>query len=76
MIEIDYHLLSSEALDNLIIELITREATDYGEAERAFSSKKQELLARLEQGDAVIAYSSAEGYCSIIPVTEKESASK
>lgn len=65
MIEIDYHLLSSEALDNLIMELITREATDYGEKERDFSSKKRELLAGLEQGDAVIAYSSAEGYCSI-----------
>ncbi|WP_131753215.1 YheU family protein [Legionella feeleii] len=72
MIEIDYHLLSEFAVENLIMTLLTREATDYGEEEMDFAQKKQQLLTRLEQGDAVIIYSAEQGYCTIVPVEEKQ----
>ncbi len=72
MIEIDYQLLSSEALDNIMMELITRHATDYGEREVDLANKKSQIILKLEQGDAVIVYSSKEGYCSIISSEEKQ----
>lgn len=72
MIEIDYQLLSKEAIDNLIIDFITREATDYGEKELDIVNKKNQILAKLEQGDAVIVYFSQEGYCTIISAEERQ----
>ncbi|WP_347252448.1 YheU family protein [Legionella sp.] len=66
MIEIDYSLLSQEALDNLISEVITRQSTDYGEQEVSFITKKAELLQKLESGEAIIVYHSKEGICDII----------
>ncbi len=72
MIEIDYQLLSTEALDNIIMELFTRQATDYDEREVAVANKKRQIILKLEQGDAVIVYSSKEGYCTIISLEEKQ----
>lgn len=72
MIEIDYQLLSEVAIENLIMTILTREATDYGECEMAVADKKRQLLTRLEQGDAVIVYSAEQGYCTIVPAEEKQ----
>ncbi len=72
MIEIDYKLLSKEAVDNLIMELIAREATDYGVVEAGLDSKKKQIICKLEKGEAVIIYSSLEGYCSIVNREEKQ----
>ncbi len=73
MIEIDYALLTKEALNNLIIDVITRQATDYGEKERSIAIKKAELLSKLEQGEAVIVYDLKEGFCDIVGVDKKVS---
>ncbi|MCL9685063.1 YheU family protein [Legionella maioricensis] len=70
MIEIDHTLLSKDALDNLIIEIITRQATDYGEYELDIQTKKNQLMKKLQNGDAVIVYSSREEICDIIRVEE------
>lgn len=66
MIEIDHTLLSEEALDNLIIDIITRQGTDYGEYEIDIQVKKRQLLHNLLSGDAVIVFSSKEDTCDII----------
>lgn len=66
MIEIDHTLLSEEALENLIIDIITRQGTDYGEYEIDIQVKKKQLLHNLLSGDAVIVYSSKEDTCDII----------
>lgn len=66
MIEIDHALLSKEALENLIIDIITRQATDYGEHELNIQIKKTQLTKKLVSGDAVIIYSSKEDCCNII----------
>ncbi len=67
MIEIDHTLLSEEVLDNLIVEIITRQGTDYGDHEVAIETKKKQLTTKLRAGDAVIVYSLAEETCDIIP---------
>jgi uncharacterized protein YheU (UPF0270 family) len=66
MIEIDYTLLSEEALENLIIEVISRQGTDYGEYEIDIQVKKKQLLHNLSTGNAVIVYSPKEDTCDII----------
>jgi uncharacterized protein len=66
MIEIDHTLLSKEALENLIIDIITRQGTDYGEYETDILVKKKQLLHNLKSGAAIIVYSSKEDICDII----------
>jgi uncharacterized protein YheU (UPF0270 family) len=66
MIEIDHTLLSKEALENLIIDIITRQATDYSEHEIDIQIKKKQLISKLVSGDAIIIYSSKEDFCDII----------
>ncbi|MBL7479800.1 YheU family protein [Legionella sp. 27fs60] len=70
MIEIDYTLLSKEALENLIIDIITRQATDYGEYEIDIQIKKKQLIDKLASGDAVIVYSHTEECCDIIRIED------
>lgn len=66
MIEIDHALLSKDALENLIISIITRETTDYGDYEMGIQIKKDQLISKLVSGEAVIVYSSKEDCCDII----------
>ncbi len=47
MIEIDHTLLSKEALNNLIIDIVTRQGTNYGEYEIDIQVKKKQLLHNL-----------------------------
>jgi len=70
MIEIDHTLLSKDALENLIIDIITRQATDYGEYEVDIQIKKKQLTSKLVSGEAVIIYSSKEECCDIIRVED------
>lgn len=67
MIEINHTLLSPEALNSLLLEVITRQATDYGEFEIDFEPKKKQLIRKLEKGEVLIVYFSEEGFCDIIP---------
>lgn len=48
--------LSPEALQGVIGEFISREATDYGEREAAWESKFRQVKSRLENGSAVLVY--------------------
>ena len=66
MIEIDHTLLSEEALENLIIDIITRQSTDYGEYEVIIQVKKNQLKQKLLSGDAIIIYNAKEDACDII----------
>ncbi|MFA5959739.1 MAG: YheU family protein [Tatlockia sp.] len=70
MIEIDHTLLSGEALENLIIDIITRQTTDYGEYEVGIQVKKTQLKRKLLSGDAIIIYNAKEECCDIIRVED------
>lgn len=66
MLEIDHTLLSAETLDNLIIDIITRESTDYGVTEKDIAQKKSQILLKLEREEASIVYCPLEGFCNIL----------
>ena len=59
-------MLSEEALENLIIDIITRQSTDYGEYEVIIQVKKNQLKQKLLSGDAIIIYNAKEDACDII----------
>ena len=73
MIEMDHTLLSEEALENLIIDVITRQPTDYGEYEIEIQVKKNQLKRKLLSGDAIIIYNAKEESCDIIRVEDFKS---
>lgn len=72
MIEIDYKLLAPETLENLLIEVITRQSTDYGDSEMSIANKIAQLRRKLERKDAVIVYSDEEGFCNVIDSHENQ----
>ncbi|BFU60372.1 MULTISPECIES: YheU family protein [Rodentibacter] len=49
--------LDPTTLDNIIESIILREGTDYGVEEIPLARKKEQLLARVRNGDAVIVWS-------------------
>ena len=73
MIEIDHALLSDEALENLIYDIITRQGTDYGEYEIELQVKKEQIKRKLLSGDAIIIYNAKEDSCDIIRVEDFKS---
>ncbi|OOF67904.1 YheU family protein [Rodentibacter caecimuris] len=54
---IPWQELSPETLDNVLESVILREGTDYGFAELSLNQKKQNLLTKIRNGDAVIVWS-------------------
>lgn len=66
MIEINHTLLSSEALNNLIIDPITQQSTDYMDTDLPIENRKNEIIKKLDNGEAVIVYSSKEETCHIL----------
>lgn len=55
-VEVPFSDLSPEALRGLVESVVLREGTDYGERERSFDSKVDELLARVRRGEARIVF--------------------
>ena len=53
-VEVPFTALSAEALRGLAESVVLREGTDYGQRERSFESKVEELLGRLRRGEARI----------------------
>jgi uncharacterized protein YheU (UPF0270 family) len=76
MIEIDHTLLSEEALENLIIDIITRQATDYGEYEMDIQIKKNQLKRKLHSGEAIIIFNTKEESCDIVRIEDFKSFQK
>lgn len=66
-IEVPLTALSAEALRGLAESVVLREGTDYGERERSFDSKVEELLARLRRGEARIVFDSETQTADIVP---------
>lgn len=64
-LEIPYRLLSEEALNGLIEEFVSREGTDYGQAEYTLEQKAVSVRRQLETGRAVIVYDPVTEGCNI-----------
>ena len=63
---IPHQQLSSEALQGLIEEFITREGTDYGAVEVSLAQKVDQVKRQLDHGDVVIVFDPASESVSIL----------
>ncbi|VTM25659.1 Uncharacterised protein family (UPF0270) [Stutzerimonas stutzeri] len=54
---IPWQNLDPTTLDNIAESIVLREGTDYGTEEISLSRKKQQLLNKIRNGDAVIVWS-------------------
>ncbi|MFT5701463.1 MAG: hypothetical protein ACI8ZB_004358 [Desulforhopalus sp.] len=55
-VKIPYEQLSKEALNGVIEEFVTRNGTDYGEAEISLETKIAQVLSQLKSKDAFIVF--------------------
>ncbi len=58
--------LSTDALNGLIEEFVTRDGTDYGEQEVPLERKVEQIKAKLRSGEAVLLFSESTAECSIV----------
>ncbi|MFO1388064.1 YheU family protein [Cellvibrio sp.] len=63
---IPHQQLSSEALQGLIEEFITREGTDYGAVEVSLAQKLDQVKRQLDRGNVVIVFDPASESVSIL----------
>lgn len=64
---IPYQQLADATLQNLIEEFVTRDGTDYGDAEVSLQHRVEQVRARLRSREAVILFSQSTGQCNIVP---------
>ncbi len=55
-IRVPTEALSSEAIEGLVEEFITREGTDYGQREYSLEDKRKTVLRQLERGEVAIVF--------------------
>lgn len=65
VLEIPFRALSAEALDGVLADFVSREGTDYGDYSYSFDDKKQQVLAQLQRGDAVLLFDPVAQNCHI-----------
>jgi hypothetical protein len=70
IVKIDHSLLNEDTLENLIMDIITRQATDYGAYEIDIQIKKNQLKRKIQTGDAGIIYNADEDSCDIISLED------
>ncbi|CAI8817606.1 YheU family protein [Methylococcus capsulatus] len=65
---IPYDRLSPEALRNLLIDIVTRDGTDYSAEEIPLETKIAQAMQVLEEKRAVLVYSERDGTVTLSPV--------
>jgi len=73
LIEIPHTSLSTSALRSLVESVVLREGTDYGERERSFEGKVDELLGRLRRAEARIVFDFESQTADIVPSSQQDS---
>ena len=69
---IPYEQLSSDALQGLIEEFITREGTDYGEEEIPLNIKVEQVKQLLKRREVVVVFDTASESVTILPRHDAE----
>ena len=64
---IPYDKLSTEALQALIEEFVTRDGTDTGYDKKSLVNDMAMIKRQLKKGDAVIVYDNSTKSCNIVP---------
>ncbi len=59
--------LSSDTLEAIIEEFITREGTDYGEREYSLATKVEQVKQQLQRGEVIINYDAETQTCQLAP---------
>lgn len=67
MVIIDFRQLAPETLHNILVEIITRQGTDYGESEIPLDVKVNQFHHNLESGKAVLMYDPKHNFIDAIP---------
>jgi uncharacterized protein YheU (UPF0270 family) len=65
--EIPFMALSSDTLEAIIEEFITREGTDYGEREYSLATKVEQVKQQLQRGEVIINYDAETQTCQLAP---------
>ena len=65
-VKIPHVQLSSEALQGVIEEFVTRDGTDYGEIEVSLETKISQVLEQIKSGKAVIVFDQKTETCTIL----------
>ncbi len=69
---IPFEQISSDALQGLIEEFITREGTDYGEQEMTLGAKVEQIMQQLKRRDVVVVFDIATESVSILTRRDAE----
>lgn len=64
-IEIPYQSVSTEALDAILTDFVTREGTDYGDYVYSLEDKKSQVLRQLKTGTATLLFDPIQQSCHI-----------
>ena len=67
-ITIPWESLSTDALNAVIEEFVTREGTEYGAADVSLAQKCRQVLSQLQTGKASITYDEDLMTCSVMPL--------
>jgi uncharacterized protein YheU (UPF0270 family) len=69
---IPHRQLSTDALQSLIEDVVTRDGTDYGETETPLAVKVAQVKTQLDKGVWVIVFDDVEGNIAIIPKNDAQ----
>lgn len=67
VVEVPYTSLHPETLRAVVVEFITRAATDYGERERTLEEKIADVMRQLRRGEATVVYDARTQTANIVP---------
>lgn len=63
---IPHQQLSTDTLNTLVEEFVTRDGTDYGSSEMNLTQKTRQVIKQLDQGKIVIVFDEASETCNIV----------
>jgi len=65
-VEVPVERLSDEALQGIVDDFILREGTDYGIHETALQTKRDQVMAQIKAGTAVITFDPDTETCTLV----------
>ena len=71
LVDLDYRLLSAEALRGLVEEFITREGTEYGDREFSLDDKVHHVERQLASGEVKIVFDSVDERANLVPTKKR-----
>lgn len=69
-VEIPHNQLSSEALQGVIEQFISKDGTDSGHVDTSFEAKISQVKKQLDSGRAVLLFDQKTGSCNIVSKDE------